>query len=156
VLGVGQLAVSKTVAQLEKRLGVRLLMRSTRDLSPTEAGQNFYNHAKRAIEEADEAEIAARGAGAGLTGYLRVGAAVTFARLHIVPHLPKFLAPHPELILDVALDDRVIDLVEEGMDIALTASPKSAVRSGTPRSQVSGVVATRIPSVRPTGGFRMS
>jgi DNA-binding transcriptional LysR family regulator len=118
-LNVGQPAVSKTVAQLEERLGVRLLMRSTRGLSPTEAGQSFYDRARRALEEADEAELAARGAGASLTGRLRVCAAVTFARLHVVPHLPKFLAAHPELTMDVVLDDRVVDLVEEGIDVAL-------------------------------------
>jgi DNA-binding transcriptional LysR family regulator len=118
-LNIGQPAVSKTVAQLEERLGVRLLMRSTRGLSPTEAGQNFYEHAKRALEEADEADLAARGAGASLTGRLRISAAPTFARLHVVPHLPKFLAAHPNLAMDVVLDDRLIDLVEEGIDIAL-------------------------------------
>ena len=118
-LNVGQPAVSKTIAQLEERLGVRLLMRSTRGLSPTEAGQSFYDRAKRAIEEADEAELAARDAGASLTGRLRVCAAVTFARLHVVPLLPKFLAAHPRLVMDVVLDDRVIDLVEEGVDVAL-------------------------------------
>src|SRR5271169_2228541 len=90
-LRVGQPAVSKTVAQLEERLGVRLLLRSTRGLMPTEAGQNFYERAKRAIEEADEAELAARGANASLSGELRVSAAVTFSRLHIVPRLPAFL-----------------------------------------------------------------
>ena len=119
ILNIGQPAVSKTVAQLEARLGVRLLMRSTRGLSPTEAGRSFYDRAKRAIEEADEADVAARGAGAGLTGRLRISAAVTFARLHIVPHLPKFLAAHPGLTMDVILDDRVIDLIEEGVDVAL-------------------------------------
>ena len=118
-LNVGQPAVSKSVAQLEARLGVRLLMRSTRGLSPTEAGQKFYERAKRAVEEADEAEIDARGAGAGLTGRLRVSAAVTFARLHIVPRLPTFLAAHPGLTMDVVLDDRVIDLVEDGIDVSL-------------------------------------
>ncbi len=118
-LDVGQPAVSKTVAQLEARLGVRLLMRSTRRLAPTEAGQGFYDRARRAIEEADEAELAARGAGASLSGRLRVSAAVTFARLHVIPRLPQFLAAHPGLTLDVVLDDRVIDLVEEGIDLAL-------------------------------------
>jgi DNA-binding transcriptional LysR family regulator len=118
-LNVGQPAVSKTVAQLEERLGVRLLIRSTRGLSPTEAGLSFYDRAKRSIEEAEEAELAARGAGASLTGRLRICAAVTFARLHVVPRLPKFMAAHPGLTMDVVLDDRVIDLVEEGIDVAL-------------------------------------
>jgi DNA-binding transcriptional LysR family regulator len=119
LLNLGQPAVSKTMAQLEKRLGVRLLMRTTRGLSPTVAGQSFYERARRSIEEAEEAEVAARGASAGLTGRLRISAAVTFARLHVMPHLPKFLAAHPGLTMDVTLDDRVIDLVEEGVDVAL-------------------------------------
>ena len=119
VLKVGQPAVSKTVAELERRLGVRLVIRSTHGLSPTEAGQNFYDRAKRSIEEADEAELVARGAGAGLTGRLRICAAVTFARQHVIPRLPKFMSAHPGLTMDVVLDDRVVDLVEEGIDVAL-------------------------------------
>lgn len=118
-LNVGQPAVSKTIAQLEDRLQVSLLLRSTHGLTPTEAGQHFYERAKAAIREADEAELAARGAGAGLSGCLRVSAATTFARLHIVPLLPRFLEQHPELEIDVVLDDRVIDLVAEGVDVSL-------------------------------------
>jgi DNA-binding transcriptional LysR family regulator len=117
-LKVGQPAVSKSIAQLEERLGVRLLLRSTRGLTPTEAGQQFYERARRAIEEADEAELAARGAASGLAGRLRVCAAVTFARLLIVPHLKGFLEQHPELNVDVVLDDRNVDLLEEGIDVA--------------------------------------
>jgi DNA-binding transcriptional LysR family regulator len=119
LLRVGQPAVSKTVAQLEDRLGVRLLLRSTHGLTPTEAGHSFYERAKRAIEEADEAEHAARGAGADLTGRLRICAAVTFSRLHVLPRLPLFLEQHPALDVDIVLDDRNIDLIEEGIDIAL-------------------------------------
>jgi DNA-binding transcriptional LysR family regulator len=118
-LDLGQPAVSKTVAQLEARLGVRLLMRSSHGLTPTEAGQNFYDRAKRVIEDAEEAEVAARGAGASLTGRLRVSAAITFSCLHIVPRLTKFLATHPDLTVDVILDDRPFDLIAEGVDVAL-------------------------------------
>jgi DNA-binding transcriptional LysR family regulator len=118
-LRVGQPAVSKTVAQLENYLGVKLLTRSTRGLTPTEAGLGYFERAKRAIEEADEAELAARGAGTGLKGRLRVCAAVTFARIHLIPLLPQFLAQHPDLDLEVVLDDRQIDLVQEGIDLAL-------------------------------------
>ncbi|GGF01405.1 LysR family transcriptional regulator [Aliidongia dinghuensis] len=117
-LRVGQPAVSKTVAQLEDRLGVKLLTRSTRGLTTTEAGQSYYERAKRAIEEADEADLAARGAGTSLSGRLRVCAAVTFASLHIIPRLPKFLAEHPDLELEVVLDDRNIDLIQDGIDVA--------------------------------------
>jgi DNA-binding transcriptional LysR family regulator len=118
-LEVGQPAISKAIAQLEARLGVRLLARTTRGLTPTEAGQQFYERARRAIEEADEAELAARGAGASLTGRLRVCAAVTFARLNVIPRLKSFLAEHPELEVDIVLDDRNIDLMEAGIDVAL-------------------------------------
>ncbi|OQW73010.1 MAG: transcriptional regulator [Proteobacteria bacterium ST_bin14] len=118
-MNVGQPAVSKIVAQLEERLGVRLLTRTTRGLSPTEAGQRFYDHAGLSLMEADEADLAARGAGKGLTGQLRISAATTFARLHVVPKLPAFLAEHPDLNLEVILDDRVIDMVREGIDVSL-------------------------------------
>ena len=118
-LNIGQPAVSKTIAQLETRLAVRLLLRSTRGLTPTEAGLAFFDRAKRAIEEADEADNAARGAASGLTGNLRICAAVTFGRLHIVPHLGPFLEQNPELNIDLMLDDRNINLVEEGVDVAL-------------------------------------
>jgi DNA-binding transcriptional LysR family regulator len=118
-LRLGQPSVSKTVAQLEERLGVRLLLRSTHGLAPTEAGRNFYERAKRSIEEAEEAENAARGAAATLSGRLRISGPVTFARLHVVPHLALFLAKHPALDIDVILDDRNVDLIESGIDVAL-------------------------------------
>ncbi|WP_449428879.1 LysR substrate-binding domain-containing protein [Rhodanobacter umsongensis] len=119
VLNIGQPAVSKTVAQLEQHLQVRLLLRSTHGLTPTEAGVRFYERARLAIQEADEAEQAARGAGAGLSGRLRISAAPTFARLHVIPRLPRFLDAHPGLHVDVILDDRAIDLIAEGIDISL-------------------------------------
>jgi DNA-binding transcriptional LysR family regulator len=118
-LRLGQPAVSKTIAQLEDRLGVRLLLRSTHGLTATEAGRNFYERAKRAIEEAEEAELAARSAGVTLSGRLRVCAPVTFARLQVVPRLPSFLAEHPAIDIDMVLDDRNIDLIEAGIDVAL-------------------------------------
>jgi DNA-binding transcriptional LysR family regulator len=118
-LNVGQPAVSKTVAQLEERLGVKLLVRTTRGLTATEAGLNYYERARRSIEEAEEAELAARGAGSSLRGKLRFCAAVTFARIHLMPHLPEFLAQHPELEIEAVLDDRNIDLVHERIDVAL-------------------------------------
>src|ERR1700755_1129468 len=98
-LGVGQPAVSKTIAQLEEQLQVRLLVRTTHALTATEAAWRFYERARHAIREVDEAELEARGAGAGLTGRLRVCAATTFARLTIVPRLPEVLAQHPSLAI---------------------------------------------------------
>jgi DNA-binding transcriptional LysR family regulator len=122
IQNIGQPAVSKLIAQLEDWLGVRLLLRSTRGLAPTEAGLSFYTRARRTIEEADEAVLAARGTATALSGRVRVSAAVCFARLHIVPKLPVFLAEHPELEVELLLEDRKVDLVEEGVDVALRMS----------------------------------
>lgn len=133
-LNLGQPAVSKSIAQLEEHLGARLLLRSTRGLTPTDAGQRFYEHAKRVIDEAAEAEQAVRESSESLTGRLRVSAATTFARLHILPALKTFLDRHPQLEIDITLDDRNIDLLEEGIDVGL--------RMGT--LQDSGMTARRI------------
>ena len=118
-LGIGQPAVSKSIAQLEARLAVRLVLRSTRGLTPTEAGLAFFEKARRAIDEANEADDAARGAGAGLSGNLRVSAATTFARLHVIPHLGPFLERYPAVNIEVVLNDHSLNLVEEGIDVAL-------------------------------------
>jgi DNA-binding transcriptional LysR family regulator len=91
-LRIGQPAISKTIAQLEDRLGVRLLLRSTHGLTPTEAGRNFYERAKRAIEEAEEAEFAARGAGGTF-----VGPPPRLRSRHLrapARHAPAFGLPH--------------------------------------------------------------
>ena len=117
-LGLGQPAVSKLIAGLEEWLQVRLLVRSTRRLTMTEAGQIYYEHARRALDEAREAEVMARGSATGLEGRLRVCASVTFARLHLAPILASFLDPHPGLKLEVVMDDRNIDLVEQNIDVA--------------------------------------
>lgn len=118
-LGVGQPTLSRTVIQLEERLETRLLVRSTRGLAPTEAGMAFYERARRAIDEADAAETAARAATHGFAGNLRVAAAVTFGRLHLIPRLGEFLAAHPKLAVELLLNDSNLDLREEGIDVAL-------------------------------------
>ena len=157
-LRVGQSAVSKTIAQLEDRLGVRLLLRSTHGLTLTEAGRNFYERAKRTIEEAEQAEAAARGDAATLQGRLRVSAPVTFARLHVIPRLPVFLTEHPALDIEVILDDGDIDPVELGVDVALrlgnladsalTARKSDrAERSWSARAPISKRMACRRPPV---------
>ena len=145
-LRIGQSTISKTIAQLEDRLGVRLLLRSTHGLTPTEAGRTFYERAKRTIDEAEQAEAAARGDAATLQGRLRVAAPVTLARLHIIPHLPGFLSEHPALGVDVILDDGDVDLVEAGADIALRlgnliSSALTARKVGQSRALVVGASA---------------
>jgi DNA-binding transcriptional LysR family regulator len=118
-LNMGQPAVSKAIAGLENRLGVRLLVRSTRRLSPTEAGIAFYERALGAIAEANEAVAAAQGLGAGLEGRLRVSAPVTFSRLHVVPKVGEFLDTHPKLRLELVLEDRDTDLLAQNIDVGL-------------------------------------
>lgn len=122
-LGVSQPSVSKIVRRLEARLGVKLLARTTRGLSVTEAGQRYYEGARRALEAVDDAEVAARAAASGLSGRLCVSAAVTFARLQIVPRLPAFMNAHPDLDIDLVLDDRATDLIGEGVDVAFRLGP---------------------------------
>ena len=120
---MSQPAVSKCVARLEEALGVRLLLRSTRGLTPTEAGRDFCERARRVVEQADEAVEAARGAGAGLQGRLRVSVGAALGKLHLMPLLPVFLADHPDLSIDLILEDRPIDLIAEGIDIGLCFGP---------------------------------
>jgi len=118
-LHMGQPAISKAIAGLEERLGVRLLVRSSRHLAPTEAGSVFYERALRVLTEVNETEAAAQSAGTGLEGRLRISAPVTFARLHVVPKLGAFLESHPKLRLELVMEDRPIDLVAEHIDAAL-------------------------------------
>jgi DNA-binding transcriptional LysR family regulator len=120
-LRIGQPAVSKSIAQLEDRLQVQLITRSTRSHSLTEAGQRFYDHARIALDEADAAEAAARDEAASLTGRLRVSAPPVYASQVIIPRLGSFLDQHPGITLDLVLDDRRIDLIEEGVDLAIRA-----------------------------------
>jgi DNA-binding transcriptional LysR family regulator len=116
---LGQPSVSKTIAALEERLGARLLVRSTRQLSPTEAGTAYYERASRVVAEANEAEAAAQGVGAGIEGRLRISAPVTFGRLHLVPKLGEFFEANPKVRLELVMDDRIVDLVAESIDAAL-------------------------------------
>jgi DNA-binding transcriptional LysR family regulator len=120
-LRLGQPAVSKAVAALEDRLGVQLLTRSTRSQSITEAGQRFLDHARLALDEADAADAAARDEGVALHGRLRIAAPPVYASQVIIPRLADFLALHPGMDLDLVLDDRHIDLIEEGVDLAIRA-----------------------------------
>ncbi len=122
-LGLSKAAVSRHVAELEQRLGVRLLHRTTRRLSLTDDGQRFHARAGELVEalQALEAETASRGGEA--TGLLRINAPVTFGNLHLAPLWPRFTAAHPKVSLDITLNDRVVDLVDEGYDLAVRITP---------------------------------
>lgn len=121
LLRIGQPAVSKAIAGLEDHLGVRLLVRTTRSHALTEAGQRFYERARIVLDEVDEAEAAARDEAAALTGRLRLSAPPVYASLQIIPRLSTFVAAYPGLAIDLVLDDRRIDLIEEGVDLAIRA-----------------------------------
>jgi len=118
-LGQSKAAVSRYVGNLEARLGIRLLHRTTRRLSLTEEGQVFHARCKEllAVVEEAEAEITARGGEA--VGQLKVNVPVTFGLMHLAPLWAEFMAMHPKVTLDVTLTDRVVDLLDEGYDMAV-------------------------------------
>lgn len=115
-------AVSKLVARLEGRLGVRLLVRSTRKLQLTPEGATFHEKCRRILEDMASAEQAAA-AGASPRGRLRINSNVHFARACLLPLLPEFLALYPDIQADVAVTDTVIDLMEERADVAIRVGP---------------------------------
>lgn len=117
--GFSKAAVSRHVAELEERLGVRLLHRTTRRLSLTDDGQRFHARAGELIAALDELEAETVSSGGEATGLLRINAPVTFGNLHLAPLWPRFTAAHPKVSLDITLNDRLVDLVEEGYDLAV-------------------------------------
>ncbi|MDR2240048.1 MAG: LysR family transcriptional regulator [Zoogloeaceae bacterium] len=118
-LGMSRSAVSKAVAKLERTLGARLLNRSTRHLSVTEAGAAFAEHCSRILDEAIEAEQAVSSLLGQPRGVLKVAASVAFGTLHVAPALADFLGRCPELDIDMTIVDRAVDLAEEGYDVAV-------------------------------------
>ncbi len=118
-LGMSKSTVSKHVSRLEDRLGARLLNRTTRRLSPTEVGLAFYERCVRIATAVEEAEAAAMRLQSSPRGTLKVNAPMSFAVLHLAPAIPEFVARHPELRLDMTLNDRVVDLIDEGFDLAV-------------------------------------
>ena len=118
-LGLSKSAVSKQVSRLEAGLGVQLLHRTTRRLSLTEAGAVFYEGCQRMLAEAEAAEQAVTHLAAAPRGHLRLNAPMSFGILHLSPLLPDLLRRCPELTVDLTLNDRLVDLVEEGYDLAI-------------------------------------
>ncbi|HKU38729.1 MAG TPA: LysR family transcriptional regulator [Polyangiales bacterium] len=148
-------AVSKRIAGLERRFGVRLIERSTRHALATEAGLVLYEHCQRLLVEARAAEEAVAAHRGALHGTLRVSAPVTFGHMHVAPLVRTFLEPHPSLRVLLSLNDRKVDLISEGIDLAvrsgqvedsalisrslapdrrvICAAPSYFARHGTPR-----------------------
>ncbi|HKJ52335.1 MAG TPA: LysR family transcriptional regulator [Gammaproteobacteria bacterium] len=155
VLGLSKAAVSRHIADLETRLGVRLIHRTTRRLSLTEEGEVFLARSRELIDGIEEAEAELGARGGTARGLLRINAPVSFGISHLAPLWPEFQARYPEVRLDVELSDRIVDLLEEGYDLAiriadlpsstlvgrrlattrmvLCASPEYIARHGEPR-----------------------
>ncbi|MDD0839865.1 LysR substrate-binding domain-containing protein [Curvibacter sp. HBC61] len=118
-LGISSAAVSKNIAGLERALGVRLMNRTTRTLNLTEEGEAFLRQARIALEALDQAADAVVSSRAAPTGRVRLSTSVGFGREQLAPVLPGLLARYPGLAVEVDFDDRVIDLVHDGYDLAL-------------------------------------
>ncbi|HVH82430.1 MAG TPA: LysR substrate-binding domain-containing protein [Stellaceae bacterium] len=115
---LSQPSVSRMIASLEARLGVKLLLRTTRRVTPTDAGAVFLERTRHVLGDLEEAAHAARGVDS-LHGLLRVVMPGAFGNREIIPHLPGFLARHPQLRVELIISDRTDDLVAEGADMAL-------------------------------------
>jgi DNA-binding transcriptional LysR family regulator len=118
-LALSRAVVSKYLSRLEDRLGARLLHRTTRRLSLTEAGAALFEASRGALERIEEAEAAVARLQSKPRGRLRVSAPMSFGILHLGPALADFARAHPEVILDLRLDDRFVNLVADGFDVAV-------------------------------------
>jgi DNA-binding transcriptional LysR family regulator len=118
-------AVSKLIGRLEERLGARLLHRTTRRIALTHEGVAFYQRSVRILKEIEDAEQAISALHTAPRGVLKVNAAVAFTDHQIVPLLPEFLDRYPEVAIDLAVSDRVVDLMEEGVDVAIRLNVRS-------------------------------
>jgi DNA-binding transcriptional LysR family regulator len=118
-LGLTKSAVGKKLAILEQRLGVRLLHRTTRKISLTVEGEAYFAVCVRALEEFNEVEDSFTASRSSPSGRLRIDLPGAFGRIHVMPILAELAAKHPKLRLSVSLDDRKIDILEEGVDLAL-------------------------------------
>jgi DNA-binding transcriptional LysR family regulator len=125
-LNLSKSLVSKHVTQLEKSVGARLLNRTTRALSLTEAGTVLYAHCARILEELEEAKLAVSRLQSAPRGILRISAPVAFGRLHVASALPEFLGANPELKIDMVTTDRFVDLAEEGYDVVIRITGEPA------------------------------
>ncbi|WP_309268251.1 LysR family transcriptional regulator [Azonexus sp.] len=123
-LGISKSRVSKSVARLETALGVRLLQRSTRRLNLTEVGEAYFEHCDRILNELALADNTVGSLRQEPRGKLKFSAPVAFSTLHVAPALPDFMAQYPDLMVDMTISDRLVDLVEAGYDLALRIAPE--------------------------------
>jgi DNA-binding transcriptional LysR family regulator len=124
-LGINQASVSRAIARLETRLGVKLLQRNTRSMRLTEAGSQYRAQCQQALEQIKEAERVITGDQAQPQGSLRISVPTTYAHYRLLPHLPEFSARYPKIAIELHISNRNIDFFEEGFDLA--------IRMGTPK-----------------------
>jgi DNA-binding transcriptional LysR family regulator len=148
--------LSRRLSELETRLGVKLLHRTTRSLSLTEAGAAYHARVTRLLEAAREAEEAVSALGGLLSGTIRLAAPMSFGLSHVAPAVAAFMVEHPGIAVDLVLDDRTNDLVGEGFDVAVRIGPRPADSSlvsrvlGSSRTVVAGAPSLLNSTGRPT------
>ncbi len=118
-LGVSKSAVSKKVAELEDRLGVRLLHRTTRRINLTAEGALYYKHSSRIVADIEAAESSVARHHAEPSGRIRVTASTSFGNTHLMPALTAFMKLHPKVTVEAVFEDRIVDIIEEGIDLAI-------------------------------------
>ncbi|WP_035373385.1 LysR family transcriptional regulator [Pseudoduganella violaceinigra] len=139
-LGVVKSAVSRRISELEDRLGTQLLVRSTRSMSVTEAGATLYERALRLLEDLHDAETEVASGSSALRGKLRVAGPMSFGVMCLAPLAAEFADQHPDLAVELDLNDRIVNIVNEGFDLAIRIS----------RLKDSSLVARSIASVEHT------
>ena len=154
--GVAPAVIGRRIDALEERLGVKLLVRTTRRITLTHEGSAFLDDCQRVLADLANAEASVSAGGVKASGYLRLTAPAGFARRHVAPMVPKYLAQHPDVHISLNLSDRVVDIVNEGFDCAVrvgdlpdsslvsvrladnrrmcVAAPSYVKRAGTPKS----------------------
>ena len=154
--GVAPAVIGRRIDALEERLGVKLLVRTTRRITLTHEGSAFLDDCQRVLADLSNAEASVSAGGVKASGYLRITAPAGFGRRHVAPMVPKYLAEHPDVRISLNLSDRVVDIVNEGYDCAVrvgdlpdsslvsvrladnrrlcVAAPAYLKRAGTPKS----------------------
>lgn len=133
-MGLTRSAAAKAVARLEARLGVQLLVRTTRSVALTEAGRGYYEHCVRVLEELDAGEALMTAQRTRVSGTLRVSVPVSFGRLWVLPVLLDLDSAHPDLRLDLSFTDRYVDLIEDGIDLAVRIGEQGEGQALTART----------------------
>ncbi|MDR6446559.1 DNA-binding transcriptional LysR family regulator [Paraburkholderia terricola] len=121
--GESQSAISKAIGTLEKRLGVLLFNRSTRNVTLTDQGQRYYDRTRPLVDEMDEADSELTSSALDVSGLIRIAVASTFGRLHVLPLIPELLSLNPGLQVDLVLSDLVRDMVDDRIDLAIRVGP---------------------------------